>query len=309
MPEIAEKHDRLNSMLDGRVAREVVLGPYTSFGIGGPASYFFTAGSPTDIIRGVRAAKDNNLKFFVLGGGSNILFDDRGYNGLIIKDETRRFRLDGEHVWAQSGALIDKMVDESVKFGLGGMEYAAGIKGTIGGAVYGNAGAFGHAINEILLRAVIFAGEDRKIQIVDNDFFRFKYRKSRLSESGDVILSVKLGLHREDKARLAEIVNERRQFRRDRHPVDLGSAGSVFKNLRSLENPRDVVPAGKLLEEAGVRGMSVGDAAVFEKHCNIVVNRGRAKSGDIKKLVEKMQNAVRAKFGLDLEREILYIEP
>jgi len=245
----------------------------------------------------------------VLGGGSNILFDDAGYSGLLIKDEAARFRLNGETMSALSGAIIDKMVDESVKFSLGGLEYAAGIKGTIGGAVYGNAGAFGHAINEILSRAVIYSQDEQKIQVVDNDYFRFKYRKSRLSESGDVILSVKLDLHREDIKRLTEVVNERRQFRKERHPVGLGSAGSVFKNLRSLENPKDVIPAGRLLEEAGVRGMTVGDAAVFEKHCNIVVNRGKATSADIKKLVEKMQNAVGAKFGLDLEREILYIDP
>lgn len=289
--------------------RDIELASYTSFGIGGPARYFFVARTAADIIRAVRAAKKTELRFFVLGGGSNILFDDAGYAGLLIKDEAERFRLNGETMSALSGAIIDKMVDESVKFGLGGLEYAAGIKGTIGGAVYGNAGAFGHAINEILSRAVIYSQDEQKIQVVDNDYFRFKYRKSRLSESGDVILSVKLDLHREDIKRLTEVVNERRQFRKERHPVGLGSAGSVFKNLRSLENPKDVIPAGRLLEEAGVRGMTVGDAAVFEKHCNIVVNRGKATSADIKKLVEKMQNAVGAKFGLDLEREILYIDP
>lgn len=307
--EAAMNFEQLNETLDGRVCRDVILAPYTSFGIGGPARYFFAARTPTDIIRAIRAARKTKMKFFILGGGSNILFDDIGFGGLIIRDEADRFRIKGEIISALSGAVIDKMVDKTVELGLAGLEYAAGIRGTIGGAVYGNAGAFGHAINEILDGAVILTCGGDRIEVVDNEYFKFRYRKSRLSESGDTVLSVKLRLRHEDKAKLAEVVNERRQFRRERHPVGLGTAGSVFKNLRSLEDPQNVTPAGKLLEEAGVRGMSVGDAAVFEKHCNIVVNRGRATSNDVKKLVEMMKKAAKEKFGLDLEREILYIDP
>jgi UDP-N-acetylmuramate dehydrogenase len=300
--------EMISELLNGRVERDVVLAPYTSFGIGGPARYFFAASTPTDIVRAVMAARRAETRFFVLGGGSNILFDDAGYDGLVIRDLTDRFRINGDLISALSGAVVDKMVDATVEAGLGGMEYAAGIRGTIGGAVYGNAGAFGHAINEILKSAVIYTPQNR-MQIVDTDYFRFEYRKSLLGTSGDVVLSVKLQMHHEDKRKLAEIVKERRNFRKERHPVGLGSAGSVFKNLRSLENPDDVTPAGKLLEEAGVRGMSVGRAAVFEKHCNIVVNRGGATSREVLELVRMMAGAVRDKFGLDLQREILYIEP
>jgi UDP-N-acetylmuramate dehydrogenase len=298
----------LNKILDGQVKQDVSLAPYTSFGIGGPAKFFFVAKNPTEIIRGVRAARDLGLKFFILGGGSNILFDDRGYTGLIIKDECGRFAVLPDGMSAQSGAVVDKMVDAALEAGLAGIEYAAGIRGTIGGAVYGNAGAFGHAINEILHSAVLYSHEG-KINIVDNDHFRFAYRKSSLSESGDVVLSVRLKMRTGNKKELADIINERRKFRQERHPVGMGSAGSVFKNLRKLEEPTNVIPAGKILEESGVRGMRVGDAAVFEKHCNIVVNLGNATSSDVKTLVTKMEDAARAKFGLDLKREILYIEP
>ncbi len=308
MVENISKTKRLNEILNGRVRNDVILAPFTSFGIGGKASHFFVAGTPTDIVRAVRAARETGLKFFILGGGSNILFDDAGYNGLIIKDETDKFRLKGDVISALSGAIVDKMVDATVEAGLGGLEYAAGIRGTIGGAVYGNAGAFGHAINEILKSAVMYTGDD-EIEIVDTDYFKFEYRKSRLSESGDTVLSVKLQLHHEDKARLAEIVNERRRFRKERHPVGLGSAGSVYKNLRSLDDPMKVTSAGKILEDAGVRGMTVGAAAVFEKHCNIVVNRGNAASRDVKRLVRMMGDAAKEKFGMDLQREIMYIDP
>lgn len=298
----------LNSKLDGRIERDVALAPFTSFRIGGPASFFFLADNPTEIIRAVRAARDLGIKFFVLGGGSNILFDDLGYSGLIIKDECRRFLVHKDGISAQSGAIVDKMVDAALEAGLSGMEYAAGIRGTVGGAVYGNAGAFGHAINEILENAVLYNHEG-KVVIVDNDHFRFAYRKSSLSDSGDVVISVKLSLKPGDRKKMADIINERRKFRLERHPVDLGSAGSVFRNLRTLEDPTNVIPAGKLLEEAGVRGMRVGGAAVFEKHCNIVVNTGGATSSDIKTLVAHMETAVKAKFGVDLLREILYINP
>jgi UDP-N-acetylmuramate dehydrogenase len=298
----------LSKKLDNRVQFDVPLAPFTSFGIGGPARYFFVAKTATDIIRAVKAAREFSLKFFILGGGSNILFDDKGYSGILIKDECNRFGVYNNSIAAQSGAVVDKMVDSALKAGLGGIEYAAGIKGTVGGAIYGNAGAFGHAINEILESAVLYTHEN-EITIVDNSHFKFAYRKSSLSDSGDVVLSVKLSLKPADKVKLAEIIDERRKFRQERHPVGQGSAGSVFKNLRSLENPSDVTPAGKLLEAAGVRGMKVGEAAVFEKHCNIVVNLGHATSNDVKALVAQMEQAVKDKFGLDLRREILYIDP
>ncbi|UCC78724.1 MAG: UDP-N-acetylmuramate dehydrogenase [Candidatus Zixiibacteriota bacterium] len=300
--------NRINSALGDRVEENVILSPYTSFGIGGPARYFYVAKTTSGLVRAIRAARANDIRFFVLGGGSNILFDDAGFSGLVIKDNTDKFRINGGIVSALSGTIVDRLVDATVERGLGGMEYAAGIKGTIGGAVHGNAGAFGHAINEILESAVLLSDDD-KIEVVDNDFFRFAYRSSRICQTGDTVLSVRLRLKSEDKRQLTEIVKDRRKFRRERHPVDMGSAGSVFKNIRSLENPDEVMPAGKLLEESGVRGMSIGDAAVFEKHCNIIVNLGEATSEDVKKLVEKMRNAVFDNFGIDLEREILYIEP
>ncbi len=300
--------DRLNYSLGEQIEENVILSPYTSFGIGGPARYFFAAKTTSELVRAIRAARANNLRFFVLGGGSNILFDDAGFSGLVIKDNTDKFRINGGIVSALSGTIVDRLVDATVERGLGGMEYAAGIMGTIGGAVHGNAGAFGHAINEILESAVMLSNDD-KIVVVDNDFFRFAYRGSKISLTGDTVLSVRLRLHTEDKRQLTEIVKDRRKFRQERHPLNMGCAGSVFKNIRSLEKPDEVTPSGKLLEDAGVRGMSVGGAAVFEKHCNIIVNRGKATSEDVKKLVENMRKAVFNNFGIDLEREILYIEP
>ena len=147
--------DRLNKLLEDGIRENVILSSYSSFGIGGPARYFFTAQTTSQLVRAVRAARTVGIKFFVLGGGSNILFDDTGFSGLVIKDMTDKFRINGGIVSALSGTIVDRLVDATVAQGLGGMEYAAGIQGTIGGAVHGNAGAFGHAINEILESAVI----------------------------------------------------------------------------------------------------------------------------------------------------------
>lgn len=300
--------DRLNKLLDDGVRENVILSSYSSFGIGGPARYFITAQTTSQLVRAIRAARSTGIKFFVLGGGSNILFDDAGFSGMVIKDKTDKFRINGGIVSALSGTIVDRLVDATVAEGLGGMEYAAGIQGTIGGAVHGNAGAFGHAINEILDSAVILTEAD-KIEVADNEYFKFAYRSSKLCSKEDTVLSVRLRLRPEDPSQLAEIVKDRRKFRQERHPVGIGTAGSVFKNIRSLEKPQEVTPAGRLLDEAGMRGMRVGGAEVFEKHCNIIVNRDNAKSEDVLKLMDKMKKAVFDKFGIDLEREILYIEP
>jgi UDP-N-acetylmuramate dehydrogenase len=300
--------NRLNNALESGVEENVLLSSYSSFGIGGPARYFFTARTTSELVRAIRAARTAGIRFFVLGGGSNILFDDAGFSGMVIKDKTDKFRINGGIVSALSGTIVDRLVDATVERGLGGMEYAAGIQGTIGGAVHGNAGAFGHAINEILESAVILTEAD-KIEVADNEYFKFAYRSSKLCLKEDTVLSVRLKLRAEDPLQLAETVKDRRKFRQERHPVGIGTAGSVFKNIRSLEKPEEVIPAGKLLDEAGMKGMKIGGAEIFEKHCNIIVNRGNAKSEDVLKLIEKMKEAVFNKFGIDLEREILYIEP
>ena len=167
--------DRLNKLLEDGIRENVILSSYSSFGIGGPARYFFTAQTTSQLVRAVRAARTVGIKFFVLGGGSNILFDDTGFSGLVIKDMTDKFRINGGIVSALSGTIVDRLVDATGAQGLGGMEYAAGIQGTIGGAVHGNAGAFGHAINEILESAVILTEAD-KIEVADNEYFKLAER-------------------------------------------------------------------------------------------------------------------------------------
>lgn len=287
-----------------QVQKSVSLAQFTSFRVGGPAKFFLKVENPVELIAAYNAANSIKVRYFILGGGSNIVFADDGFDGLVIKDECREYCVDGNFISAQSGVGYNKLVDVATENNLTGLEYAAGIPGTIAGALWGNAGAWGISIANVLESAVLvnLAGQ---IQIVGPDFFEFEYRYSRLKRDPHLIVSVKLRLASGEKGAIADKVNEYRQLRHLKHPTWEGSAGSVFKNIKEPI----LIPAGKLLEEAGVRGMQVGGAEIFEKHCNIVVNKGKATAADIKQLTQLMREKVLQKFNRQLEYEISFIGP
>jgi UDP-N-acetylmuramate dehydrogenase len=287
-----------------KVQKSVNLAQFTSFRIGGPAKYFLKVENPTQLIAAYNAVNAQKIRYFLLGGGSNIVFADEGYDGLVIKDECREYCVDGNFISAQSGVSYNKLVDIATENSLTGLEYAAGIPGTIAGALWGNAGAWGVSIANILESAVL-VDPTGQIKIVDKDFFDFEYRHSRLKIDPHLVVSIKLRLASGEKAAIADKVNEYRQLRHSKHPTWEGSAGSVFKNIKEPV----LIPAGKLLEEAGVRGMRVGGAEIFEKHCNIVVNKGKAKAAEVKQLIDLMREKVLQKFNRQLELEITFIGP
>ena len=286
------------------VQRSVALGPFTSFRIGGPATYLLKADTPQKLTAAFNFAVSNGLRFFILGGGSNLVFADEGFRGLVIKDECRDFQLDGETLSSQSGVPYNLLVDIATDNSLSGIEFAAGIPGSVAGALWGNAGAWGESIADIL-ESVVLVSRDGQVKIVDREFFQFQYRHSRLKHDQHLILSVRLKLAYGEKTSIADKVNKYRQLRHTKHPTWEGSAGSVFKNIKEPI----LIPAGKLLEEAGVKGMKVGGAEIFEKHCNIIINKGQATASDVKKLSLMMQESVLKKHNRKLEYEISFIEP
>ena len=294
----------LQERLGEQVARDVILAPYTTFNIGGPAKYFFEAKSPRQLLSAFDIAKASSIKHFLLGGGSNILVDDDGFDGLVIRDNCKDWQVSGDILSAQSGVWFDNLVDIAAEHSLSGLEFAAGIPGNVGGAIYGNAGAFGASIADILESAVLYHPKDG-VKIVGPDYFGFAYRHSDLKKSFEVVLSVRLKLKAGEKSRITDKINEHREIRRTKHPDYRleGCAGSVFKNIKEPK----LLPAGKLLEDAGVRGMRIGDAQVFEKHCNIIVNKGKAKASEVRKLASQMQQMVSDKFNIMLEYEMLSI--
>ena len=294
------------ALLQGKLSNEVLesekLAAYTTFGIGGPARFLYKSDSPSKLTVAYNAAAACGINCFILGGGSNVLFPDDGYDGLVIKDECCSYIVEKDVISTQSGVVLDKLVDVAAENSLTGFEFAAGIPGNVGGAVCGNAGAFGGCIADILVSAVVYNIEEG-VKIVDYGYFEFAYRNSRLKSKQELILSVSFRLRSGQKHEIADKINEHRCLRRIKHPTEEGCAGSVFKNIKKPE----LLPAGKLLEEAGVRGMKIGGAEVYKKHCNIIVNTGEAKAADVCELAALMQKKVYDKFNIKLEYELLIL--
>lgn len=299
-----DKYDLLQDKLGNDVRRDIALAQFTTFRIGGPAKYFYETEKPQQLLFAYDTAIKEGLKFFILGGGSNILFADEGFDGLVIKDSCRDIVIDGNTISTQSGVWLDNLVNTAAENSLAGLEFAAGIPGNVGGAIYGNAGAFGGSIADLLESAVVYNPRDG-VRIVGNSHFGFAYRHSRLKVEHELVLSAKLKLTSGEKGEIVDKINEHRQLRRTKHPVKEGSAGSVFKNIKQPE----LKPAGKILEDSGVRGMRVGGAEIFEKHCNIIVNRGKATAADVRQLAAVMRQKAFDKFGIELEYEITIFEP
>jgi len=286
-------------------SENVPLSAMSSFGIGGPADLFFEARTEDELEKAVSLAAAEEYPCYVIGGGNNLLFDDAGYRGLILRNRLEGIVREGHRLRVLSGTGLACVLREALAAGLSGLEFLAGIPGTVGGAVYGNAGAYGWSIGDVLESADLFSpsGECRS---VPREALGFGYRDSALKKGGGIVLSTVLmcspGDGRESEARIREILEKRRA----KHPpLGTACAGSYFKNSCSASGAR--VAAGKLLEEAGARGRSVGDAAVSDVHCNFIVNRGDAKARDVLCLAEELKERVFRAFGIRLEEEVIYL--
>jgi UDP-N-acetylmuramate dehydrogenase len=293
--------DRLGLSL----SENVPLSALSSFGIGGPADLFFEARTEAEFETAVSLAIAEKFPYYVIGGGYNLLFDDAGYRGLIIRNRLEGVSRDGHRLNALSGTGLSHVLQEALEAGLTGLEFLAGIPGTVGGAVYGNAGAYGWSIGDVLETAsLLMPGEGRKT--APRDTLGFGYRDSALKKGGGIVLSAVLvcspGDRRESEARIREILRKRWA----KHPPHgTACAGSYFKNSCSESGAR--IAAGQLLDQAGARGLAVGDAAVSEVHCNFIVNRGNARAADVLALAETLKELVYKSFGVRLEEEVIYL--
>jgi UDP-N-acetylmuramate dehydrogenase len=279
------------------------LAPHTTFGIGGEADYFYVTRKPEDLIKVIQIAKEFKIPFFVLGSGSNLLVSDLGFKGLVIKNQCDRIFLNDIMVTCQSGALLDGLVSLSCENSLSGLEFAAGIPGTIGGAVYGNAGAWGKTVGDFLTEAVILNSQGW-IERVTREYLEFGYRESKLKKTEDLLLSATFRLEKGEKDKIKKEVKRNLKKRRKRLPLKEKSAGCFFKNVM---HDGKKISAGFLLEQVGAKKMKEGDAAVFEKHANILINLGRAKAEEVRRLADLLKRKVKEKFGLDLEEEVVYL--
>jgi UDP-N-acetylmuramate dehydrogenase len=278
-----------------------ILATHTTFGIGGKADFFYPARRPEDLIKAIQLAQELKISFFVLGCGSNVLVSDAGFRGLVIKNQCDKVWVNDQTITCQSGARLDDLVRLSFENSLSGMEFAAGIPGTIGGAVYGNAGAFGKTVGDLLTVAVILNSPGR-IEKVQKEYFKFGYRESKLRETKDILLSATFELKEGKKEKIKEEAQENLEKRRRKLPQKEKSAGCFFKNV--VGNGRRI-SAGFLLEQVGAKKMRQGEAAVFEGHANILINLGKAKAKDVRRLATSLKRKVKEKFEIDLEEEVV----
>lgn len=283
-----------------KIKENISLAKYTTFRVGGKARYFFIAETKKDLIAAVKTARDLKIPFFILGGGSNVLISDKGFNGLIVKNEARNFKIEKETARAESGAILSQLVNASVKAGLSGLVEGAGIPGTVGGAVWGNAGwpkgawAIGNVVKGVELLM-----PDGRIKKVSKNWFAFDYRTSRLKMIKDekpVILEVVLKLKKGQRLNLGKRLREILKIRFKKIPAGF-SAGSVFKNPPGGA-------AGELIEGCGLKGKRFGRAEISKKHANFIVNLGGARASDVLNLMKLAKAKVKRKFGITLEEEI-----
>ncbi len=284
----------------------VWLREHSTFRIGGKADFFFRAENLKDLQAAVGFAQELKFPFYLIGAGSNVLFADEGYRGLLIKNMARGINLFPEKpaLEALSGTNLTEVVQVAQRAGLSGLEFLSGIPGTIGGAVWGNAGAFGRSISDVLSSALIWKrGETEQ---VDKSFFAFAYRHSRLKEENCLLLSATLALEREEPDIIKKRIEDILALRRLKHPpAGTACAGSYFKNVLLPDGQK--IAAGLLLDQAGVKNLRRGDAVVFSGHANFIINLGQARAKDILALAEEMKRKVRERFGVDLEEEVIYL--
>ncbi|MDJ0765636.1 MAG: UDP-N-acetylmuramate dehydrogenase [Myxococcota bacterium] len=287
----------------------VLLSDYASFGIGGPAAGFVSVSDISLFARLLPGANALGVPTLIIGGGTNLLVSDAGYDGLVIHIDINDFQVDRELGIAKAGAGVPTalFVDRVIEAGMAGLEFAAGLPGTIGGAIAGNAGCFGHTLSDFLERVAILE-PDGTVREVDVDWFDFDYRRSRVLDGEAVIVSATFNLQQGDRIALRAIAQQHLAIRSAKHPPKgAKTAGSYFKNLPPQAPGEPRRAAGALLDQAGVHGLRVGDAAVFERHANIIVNRGRATARDVLSLAAQMANQVRERFGVALEPEVRFI--
>ncbi len=286
-----------------RVKKNANLQEHNTYKIKSRAKYFFTAKSKKDIINAVLSAKQCGLPFFLLGHGSNVLFSDKGYNGLIIKIANKEIKKIGKaKIFAQAGTPLRDIVSFATRASLSGMEWASGIYGTLGGAIFGNAGSFGKAMEDDIESIEVFDLNTNKIAKFHPKDCKFKYRRSIFKEKHNlIILSSVLVLTNGKQKEILKKMKSNLAARRAAQPLEYPSAGSVFKNPPGFYT-------GKLIEECGLKGKTIGDAQISEKHANFFINLGNAKASDIKKLVSLARRSVKKKFGVNLENENIILD-
>lgn len=274
---------------------------HTSFKIGGPADIFVAPEEVDELLYILKVCKENDIPYYIIGNGSNLLVGDGGYRGIIIQvfRNMSNILIESNEVYAQAGALLVKVATQCLEAGLTGFEFAHGIPGTMGGAVYMNAGAYGGEIKQVLISADVIDQKGNLITLT-NEELELGYRTSKAQKEQMIVIGARMSLQQGDKEKIKEQMEYLAHLRRSKQPLTLPSAGSTFKRPEGCF-------AGKLIMDAGLRGFRIGDAAVSEKHCGFVVNLGEATANDVKSLMRHIQQTIKEKFDKELIPEVRII--
>jgi UDP-N-acetylmuramate dehydrogenase len=289
-----------------KIGQSIPLREHANFKVGGQADYFFAASSLPEFVQALRIARQHDIPFYVIGGGYNLLFDDGGFRGLIIKNCVRGIEKKGKaNIEVLSGTPIRELLSFCVANDMEGFEFLAGIPGTMGGAVFGNAGAFDRAIGSFLTDALVLDKKGEKVH-VDRDYFTFNYRQSRLRTNKDLLLRATFALRKGLRQDIENKITENLAKREKKHPPEgVACAGSYFKNPVLADGKR--IPAAYFLDKVGAKDLCVGGAAVFSGHANFIINKQEATTEDILNLARELKNRVKQKFGIELEEEVIYL--
>lgn len=297
----------------GSVKANISLSRFSTFKIGGPAQFLVEIKENSKLIQLLDFLNEQGLEFFILGGGSNILFPDEGLHKIVIKINTLSTQVTENMIEVDSGVLLSTLVNLAVKNGLSGLEWAAGIPGTVGGAIRGNAGAMGENMGECIQEVSIW--QDGQVSVFDKKECQFSYRESFFKKNPQaVILKAKIKLPKGEKKEILEKIS--RNLSNRKKNSTLPSAGSFFKNIRLEDWPgktdilpelfksRGTVPAGWLIENCGLKGFKIGGAGISQEHGNFLVNFGSATADQVLQVVEEVQKKVYNEYGVGLEPEV-----
>ena len=289
----------LFSKLNCIVRYDEPLKSHTTFKIGGNCIALIEPREISDIIEAVKICRKNNIKFFVIGNGSNLLVPDEGYNGVIIKlkSEFSKIEVEGDYLIVNSGAKLSEVYTVAYENSLTGFEFASGIPGTIGGAIYMNAGAYGGEMKDIVESVEVLDLDNFELRELKNEELEFSYRKSIIQRRNYIVTTIKLKLQKGNKEKINAVYEDLRERRNSKQPLNFGSAGSTFKRPEGHF-------ASKLIEDAGLKGYHINDAWVSEKHSGFIVNKGNASFKEVMELIEYVQKVVFEKFGVKLETEV-----
>jgi len=309
------------------IKQNISLKDYTTFKIGGKTKYFTEIKTQNQLIETVRWAKENHLPFFILGNGSNVLFSDQGYRGIIIKIKNQRSKIKKNTITLDAGVTIGEFLQKCIKNNWVGYEWLAGIPGTIGGAIYGNAGAFGNETKHFVKKVITLNPQDFKIKHYSLSQCKFGYRESIFKKSKEIILVAELKVKKGNKGAIQKKIQENWQYKIQHQMFKYPSAGSIFKNIIIEETPyakfydrrkqtvkinNQVIPvkggkisAGWFIEQCGLKGKIHQGAKISEFHANVIINFKRAKAKDVLYLINLIKKCVGKKFKINLEEEIV----